>query len=436
MTAEVLLAAGVGLAAGAVLGWLLSAARARGALDREREARVRAQTQLQEAHTRLSEERALLERAETKLREAFKAAAADTLDTSNQAFLKLARESFDKVLSEARGDLGKRQEAIDGLVRPLSQTLARYEEHLRSLEKDRQQAYAGLSEQIKNLLTSESDLRRETNNLVTALRRPQVRGRWGEMTLRRAVELAGMVAHCDFTEQPSVQAADGRLRPDLVVHLPAEREIVVDAKVSLEAFLQAVEASDEDARAQALKRHADQLRGHMKRLAQKRYWDQFDRAPDLVVMFVPGEGFLAAAADRDPQLIEDGMARRVLVATPTTLVALLRAVAYGWRQERLAENAREISDLGRDLYERMRVLCNHLADVGKGLRRANDAYNSAVGSLEARVLPAARRFQDLGVGTDQDLAALQPLDETPRGLTAPEAAEGEGEEQGADDADM
>jgi DNA recombination protein RmuC len=389
-------------------------------LSTESETRIKAETEKEEMRQRLDEEKRLLSEAKEKLTDTFKALAATSLDTSNKAFLELAKATFEKVLAEAKGDLGTRQEAIKGLVSPLAESLQKFDEHVRTLEKSRQQAYSTLESHLKGLTATQDKLQKETSNLVTALKAPQIRGRWGEMTLKRVVELAGMSEHCDFTEQVTVSLEEGRIRPDLIVHLPAEREIVVDAKVSLEAYLEALSADSEQKRQEALQRHVSQIRAHMVTLSGKNYWEQFSKAPEFVVMFIPGESFFAAAVDIDHGLIEDGMKKRVVLATPTTLIALLHAVAFGWRQELIAKNAQEISDLGKQLYDRMATLVEHIANIGSGLEKANSSYNSAVGSIESRVLPAARKFKELGVTSGDEIQPIEPIAIQPRMIDAPE----------------
>lgn len=391
-------------------------------LEEEQQARVAAETSLKETAMRLEEERALLEEAKTRLAEAFDSLAGKALRTSTEEFLKLARETLGTILESAKGDLGQRQEAIRGLVNPLAESLRRLEEQVSSLEAKREGAYAGLTEQISSLSASQQQLQKETGSLITALRTPKTVGAWGQIALERVVELSGMTENCDFHREVSVAAEEGRLRPDLIVHLPSGREIVVDAKAGFDAYYEAVSAESAEAREQALKRHAANVRAHMISLSSKEYWRQFEPTPEMVVMFIPGESFFAAAVDMDRSLLEDAWERRVVLASPTTLIALLRAVAYGWRQEQLTENAQKISEYGRQLYERMRTMAEHLTGVGTGLERATRAYNDAVGSLEARVLPAARRFKELGAATGSDIPVIEPIELTTRALTAPDLA--------------
>ncbi len=386
-------------------------------LAAERELRAQADTRCEITRESLEEQRRLLDEARLRLADTFKALSAEALEQSGAVFLERARETLE-------AQLGRREEAVHGIVRPLHEALGRYEEVVRGMEAARQRAYGSLEEQLRAVAAGHVDLQRETGALVAALRTPHVRGRWGELTLHRVVELAGLSQHCDFVEQVTVDGAGGRARPDMVVRLPAGREIVVDAKVPLSAYLDALAAPTDEERAACLARHAQQVRHHMNALASRAYWDEFAKAADLIVMFIPGEAFVAAAAEADRSLIEDALARKVVVATPTTLIALLRAVAYGWRQEQLAENAAHISELGRQLYERLRVLTGHVADVGSSLGRATAAYNRAVGSMESRVLPAARRFRDLGAATGDELPLLDAVTKHPRGLAAAPDREG------------
>jgi DNA recombination protein RmuC len=320
------------------------------------------------------------------------------------------------VLLAVRGRVAaqRRAETVDALVEPIHAQLRRVDEQLAALDRDRAHARGALEQQLRGLVEAQDRLRGETGALVAALRQPHTRGRWGELQLRRVVELAGMVEHCDFTEQASVARDDGGvLRPDLVVHLPGAKHVVVDAKAPLHAFLTAYEARDETTRTRALAEHARLLRGHLRRLSAKQYWAQFPTAPDFVFLFLPGEHFYSAALEADPSLLEEGARQGVLIATPTTLIALLRAVAYGWQQETVAESARAVAELGRELHARLGTFAGHLDRVGARLRGAVGAYNEAVGSFDARVLPSARRFEDLGVVSAQtaaDLPAPAPVD--------------------------
>jgi len=386
----------------------------RRALGEAEQARVAAETRLADTTTQLADQQTLLDQARSELVHAFQALSGEALKQNNEAFLKLAAVSFETLHAKAEGDLAQRQQAIDGLVRPLQESLQRYDEHVRLLEHSRQSAYGGLDQHLKSLAESHQRLQQETGNLVRALRAPTVRGQWGEITLKRVAELAGMVDHCDFIQQASVTGDDGRVRPDMIVRLPGGRQIIVDAKTVLAAYLDAHEASTDQQRADGLRRHAEQVRSRMDELSLKAYWTQFERAPEFVVLFLPGEQFLGAALDQDPRLIEEGFARGVVLATPATLVALLRAVAYGWRQEQLNAHAEEAGKLGKDLYERMAVLAEHFNDVGQALGKSVSAYNRAVGSLETRILPAARRFKELGVSSDKEIPLLEPAELVPR----------------------
>ena len=374
------------------------------------QARVVAETRAAEAALHLNEQKTLLGQARQELAETFQALSGEALRQNNEAFLNLARSSFETLQAEAKGDLAQRQQAIDSLVKPLQDSLHRYDDQLRQLEQSRQAAYGGLDQHLKLLAESQQKLQSETGNLVKALRAPAVRGQWGEITLKRVAELSGMVAHCDFFEQESITVDGSRLRPDMVVQLPGGRQIIVDAKTVLAGYLDAHEAATEELRLEGMRRHAAQVRSRMDELSLKAYWNQFAQAPEFVVLFLPGEQFLGAALEHDPRLIEDGFLRSVVLATPTTLMALLRAVAYGWRQEKMTEHAEEAGRLGKDLYERMAVLTEHLNDVGQALGKSVLAYNKAVGSLETRILPAARRFKELGVSSEKELPLLDPIE--------------------------
>jgi DNA recombination protein RmuC len=372
-----------------------------------------------------SEQLAFLDRATVELRQSFQAMSAETLQNSAQTFLTLATTTLEKVQVQAAGELTRKHDAVAGLVAPLETSLSQVNAHLHDLEAARQQAYGRLSEQVHALMTSQERLQVETGNLAKALRAPTVRGRWGEMQLRRVVEMAGMVPYCDFAEQVSIGAEETRLRPDMVVNLPGGKQVVVDAKTPLQAYLDALDAASEPQRRQLMQTHARHVRTHINRLSTKAYWEQFDHnAPEFAVMFLPGESFFSAALEYDPSLIEAGVTQRVILATPTTLIALLRAVAYGWQQDKLAENAQAISKLGRELYERLRLLAEHVTHVGKSLDRSVEAYNRMVGSLDGRVLVTARRFAELGLDAGKEIPELIPVERMSRSPQAPELDSG------------
>jgi DNA recombination protein RmuC len=369
---------------------------------------------MEEVTRSLEDQKSILAQARQELHDSFQALSGQALQQNNEAFLSLARTSFAALQAEAKGELSQRQQAIDELVKPLEESLRRYEEQLRQAEQVRQREYGGLDQQLKFMAESHQRLQQETSNLVKALRSPSVRGRWGEMTLRRVAELAGMAAHCDFVEQDTIGSMEGLLRPDMVVCLPGGRRVIVDAKTVLSAYLDAYEAQDDEQRQAHLLRHAGQVRTRMDALSLKSYWTQFAQSPEFVVLFLPGEQFLGAALDQDPSLIEDGFAQGIVLATPTTLMALLRAVAYGWRQEQLTEHAEQAGRLGKELYERMAVLSEHLNEIGQALGKSVGAYNRAVGSLETRVLPSARKFKELGISSDKELPLLDTCGIEPR----------------------
>jgi DNA recombination protein RmuC len=375
----------------------------RKSLDDERVQAVESQARLDETARSFERQREVIEGMKTEMTDTFRSQAATALESSNRSFLELASENLGKILEQTKGKLGEHQAGMEGTIRPLQETLKRYEEQLREMEKARAEQSWNLSRQIKELSEMNEALQRETSSLSTALRKPQVSGSWGQMSLRRAAELAGMAPWCDFYEQVSVDTESGKLRPDMVVRLPNGRSIVIDAKAPVDAFLSALQAPSEEERKKAFAGYVTAVRGHMNGLGSKAYWDQFEDSPELVVMYLPGETFFSAALENDPNLIEDGSLKKVILATPTTLIALLKAVAYGWQQEQMASGAREINRLGRELYERFSVVAEHFARAGANLTKAVEAHNDAVRSIETRLMPSFRRFRDLGVSTSREL---------------------------------
>ncbi len=432
---ELIVALVAGVALGALIGWLFARANAAGAIataaqeraQREELGRslgelrdklaialsekVTADTELRNAKERIEQERALLDDAEKKLTDTFKLLAADALRTTSDDFIKRADEKFRAERETAGKDFEARQKSIDELVKPARESLTKLDGELRRIENDRRESQGNLKSQLESLGA-------QTGRLVDALKTPVVRGRWGEVQLRNVAEIAGMTDHCDFFEQESVTTDDGWLRPDMVVRLPGGKNVVVDSKAPLKAYLEALEVADDAARRIKLKEHASQIRKHVEQLSSKSYQDALKPTPEFVVLFLPGEMFFSAALQQDPALIEDAAAKKVVLASPTTLIAVLRAVAYGWRQERLAENAERISALGQELHERIATMAGYFADMGGALDRALREYNRTLSSLESRVYVTARKFRELGVASKQEIADTKFIESATRELPA------------------
>ena len=391
----------IGLVVGVIGGLVLARAlrKDEGGAARIAELETTVRLERENAEKRVSELRA----SEDALKQAFENLSNKALDDAGKKFIERAKETLEKYQVEARGDLDKRKEAIENLVKPVRENFEKFSKTMESMELARREAYGSLGAQVKGLLEAQDKLQAETGNLVKALRKPQVRGRWGEVQLERVAELAGMTKNCDFTVQHSVDGEDGKLRPDMVIRLPGGRSIVVDAKAPITAFLDALEAEGEEVRNARLLAHAGHVRDHVKKLSAKSYWQQFENSPEFVILFLPGESFFSAALEQDPALIEKAAADRVMLATPTTLIALLHSVRYGWQQEALAESAREVADLGAELYERMAVFGDHLTRVGNHLNQSVGSYNDAIGSFASRVLPSLRKFPVLGVSAKKEM---------------------------------
>jgi DNA recombination protein RmuC len=379
------------------------------------------ETTLQKERESSKKELALLDEARKQLTDAFEALSSKALQSNNESFLHLAKATLAQFQESAKGDLEKRQQAILEVVKPVGDSLKKFDDSIRELEKGRVSAYSTLTEQVRNLADGQAMLRSETTNLVRALRAPSTRGRWGEIQLKRVVEMAGMVDHCDFEEQVSMDTETGRQRPDMIIKLPGGKSIVVDAKVPLAAYLEAIESTDDQVRKERMADHARQVRAHVMQLGRKSYWEQFQPTPEFVILFLSGEGFLYAALESDPQLIEFGVNERVILATPTTLIAMLKSIAYGWRQENLEKNAQEISSLGGELYRRLATVGEHFSKLGSNLDKAVRSYNDSVGSLERNVLTTARKLKEHDVPAgDKEVPSLEQIDTNARVLSAPE----------------
>lgn len=356
----------------------------------------------------------ILQQTQAQLANTFNQLSNEALSRNNNSFLKLAEENLKRFQSEAKADLSSKEKAIEQLVKPISEALQQTTKQIHDIEKERKESYGSLRTTIDQMTKSQQQLQLETQNLVQALRRPEVRGQWGEMTLRRLAELSGMVAHCDFFEQTHTATENGSIRPDMIVKLPEKRDIIVDAKTPLDAYLSAIQAKDDSERQRELKRHAQVIRSRVRELARKNYWAEYSNSPEFVVLFIPGEQFLSAALEVDPALLEDSMSQNIILATPTNFIALLRAVSYGWKQQALAENAENIRELGEMLYKRLSTFGNHLSKLGNSLGSSVNHFNSAVGSLERQVLPGARKFTEMGISSKNEITDLPPVEQQPR----------------------
>lgn len=397
------------IAFSATIGWFAAMHRSHQKILALHQELSSAQTKLQALTESNETQNNLLNRARSELANVFASLSSEALKHNSNEFLKLARENLTQFQLQAQNDLGKKELAIETLFKPVREALTKTEEQIRALENERKQAYGAITKHLESMAETQRSLQGETRNLVNALRRPEVRGQWGELTLKRLVELSGMVNHCDFVLQEQIVNDAGSFRPDMVIRLPGRKAIIVDAKTPLDAYISAIETTDPESAKEHMRRHALNVRQRVRELAAKSYWEQFTDSPDFVVLFVPGEQFLSAAFDNDSLLLEDALAQRVILTTPSSLVALLRAIAFGWQQEHLAENAARVSELGSELHRRIATFTEHLIKLGRQLSSSVESYNRAVGSLEHQVLPSARRFADLGVPTAKPLETLQPL---------------------------
>lgn len=386
-------------------------------LAKEQQERVIAATLLQENQKNLDDQKRILRDSEERLVNVFKSLSSEALQTNNQAFLDLANQNLKSIVSEVKGEMGEKQTEMKSLLNPLEETLKRYEQAVQNIEGKREKAYGSLEEQVRSLFDSQQTLQKETAKLISALKAPHVRGQWGQISLKRVVELAGMSEFCDYQEQYSVQGEDGRLIPDMIIHLPGNKKIVIDSKVPLYAYMEAVEASDENIRKEALLRHAKHLKKHVNDLASKAYWNQFPEAPEYVILFIPGETFVNAALESERSLIEDGFNQKIIVASPSTMIAVLLAIAQIWRQEKMNANAAILADIGKQAYEKVQVFLDHVLKMRQSLEQSTVHFNKMVGSLESRVLPSLRKFKDLGATGEEDLPFLNPIESAPRAIT-------------------
>lgn len=400
----------IGILLGIVIGLFIRSGRIR-TLEKNN-AELDLTLQLEQKNKQQMDE--ILSQTREQLANTFNQLSNEALTRNNTSFLRLAEENLKRFQSEAKADLGTKEKAIEQMLKPINEALQQTSKQIQEIEKDRKEAYGSLTSTIAQMNLSQQQLQQETQNLVQALRRPEVRGQWGEMTLRRLAELSGMVAHCDFYEQTHTATETGSIRPDMIVRLPEKREIIVDAKTPLDAYLSAIQAKDDLTRKLELKRHAQIIRGRIKELSRKNYWAEYSQSPEFVVLFIPGEQFLSAALEVDPALLEDSMSQNIILATPTNFIALLRAVSYGWKQQALAENAEVIRELGETLYKRLSTFGNHLSKLGNSLGSSVNHFNSAVGSLERQVLPGARKFTEMGISSKNEITELPPIEQLPR----------------------
>jgi len=405
------------LAIGIVLGYLIATARNQKQVSELKENNTRLSVTLDAEKAQHENFMQNQEIQKQQLNESFQTLSSSVLKQSNDTFLRLAKENLGQFQIQAKAELEKKEHAFDSLIKPIKDTLEKTHQQIHIMEKDRKESYGALNKHLESMAETQKSLHSETRNLVKAFHRPEVRGQWGELTLKRLAELAGMVEHCDFAEQVSTTDDEGAmLRPDMIVRLPSDREIIVDSKTPLDAYLDAVEADNEQAKDLALERHVRHVKQRIKELSTKAYWDQFDKSPDFVVLFIPGDQFLNAALDKDRNLIEDALNKKVILSTPTSFVALLRAVAYGWRQETMAENAEQIRILGEEMYGRLATFTENLSKVGKSLGQSVDNYNKTIASFSGRIIPSAKKFKEMGVQTKKEVNELEPLDKTTREL--------------------